>query len=174
MKNGAEYIVKTYWGTFSLDEGAYRDYLQGKLWICSAPGKNPKQIISSEVLPPDISEQAMLLRSQADKIGVLETLCELGVHKLAVPYSTRLAGLSIDEMNLSVRASNGLKRANATSFGKLYELLSSEGVIMSVRNLGVKSAKEIKRQFFEECYNRLSPYEKARYWQEVLDGASSV
>ena len=174
MKNGAEYIVKTHWGTFSLDEESYRDYLQGKLWICFGAGKSAKNISAAEALPPDISERAMHLRAQADKIGVLETLCELGVHKLTVPYTSRLANLSIDEINLSVRASNGLKRANATSFGKLYELLSSEGGIMSVRNLGVKSAKEIKRQFFEECYNRLSPYEKARYWQEVLDGASSV
>ena len=27
MKNGARYIVTTYWGTFSLDEASYQDYL---------------------------------------------------------------------------------------------------------------------------------------------------
>lgn len=174
MKNGAEYIVKTHWGTFSLDEGAYRDYLQGKLWICSVPGKSAKTASSSEALPPDISEQAMLLRSRADKIGILETLLEIGVPKSIVPYSSHLDNLSIDEMSLSVRSANGLKRSNAATFGKLYDLLSSEGGIMSVRNLGIKSAKEIKRLFFEECYNRLSAYEKVLYWQEVLDCDTSV
>lgn len=175
MKNSAEYIVKTHWGTFSLDEGSYRDYLQGKLWISYGTGKSDNNTVShSEAFPPNISDRALVLRSQADKIGVLEAMSELGIHNLAVPYRTRLAHLSIDEMNLSVRASNGLKRANAATFGRLYDLLSSEGGIMSVRNLGVKSAKEIKRQFFEECYNRLSAYEKAQYWQEVLDDACFV
>ena len=39
MKNGAKYVVTTHWGTFSLDEGAYQDYLAGTLWICWTPGK---------------------------------------------------------------------------------------------------------------------------------------
>ena len=39
MKNGARYVVTTHWGTFSLDEGAYQDYLAGTLWICWTPGK---------------------------------------------------------------------------------------------------------------------------------------
>ena len=44
-----------------------------------------------------------------------------------------------------------------------------ENGILSVRNLGQKSAKEIKQFFFEECYSRLLPYEKTQYWQEVID-----
>ena len=72
-------------------------------------------------------------------------------------------------MNLTVRSSNGLKRANVGTFGRLRALLAMENGILSVRNLGQKSAKEIKRIFFEECYSRLMPYEKAQYWQEVLD-----
>jgi DNA-directed RNA polymerase alpha subunit len=47
--------------------------------------------------------------------------------------------------------------------------MAMENGILSVRNLGQKSAKEIKQLFFEECYTRLMPYEKAQYWQEVLD-----
>ena len=38
MENGAKYEVNTYWGWFRLDEGAYRDYLAGRLWICRTPG----------------------------------------------------------------------------------------------------------------------------------------
>jgi DNA-directed RNA polymerase alpha subunit len=72
-------------------------------------------------------------------------------------------------MNLTVRSSNGLKRANAGTFGRLRDLLAMENGILSVRNLGQKSAKEIKQLFFEECYARLLPYEKAHYWQEVID-----
>lgn len=49
------------------------------------------------------------------------------------------------------------------------DLLAMENGILSVRNLGQKSAKEIKQLFFEECYTRLLPYEKAYYWQEILE-----
>lgn len=170
MKNGARYVVTTHWGTFSLDEGAYQDYLAGSLWICWTPG-NPTQTkqTTSGYIPPNVSDRAIILRDQADRIGVLAVLCQQGIHEAIVPYCNRLADLSIDEMNLTVRSSNGLKRANAGTFGRLKDLLSMDNGIMSVRNLGQKSAKEIKHLFFEECYTRLLPYEKAQYWQEVLD-----
>lgn len=170
MKNGARYVVTTHWGTFSLDEASYQDYLAGNHWICWTPGKTqlPKQTANFYV-PPNVTDHAVALRDQADKIGVLATLHQLGLHDALVPYSTRLANLSIDEMNLTVRSSNGLKRANAGTFGRLRDLLVMENGILSVRNLGQKSAKEIKQLFFEECYARLLPYEKAQYWQEILD-----
>ena len=170
MKNGARYVVTTHWGTFSLDEGSYQDYLAGRHWISWMPGKpaQPQQS-PGDYTPVDVSDRAITLRGQADQIGVLATLRHLGVHQATVPYSNRLSELSIDEMNLTVRSSNGLKRANAGTFGKLRDLLSVENGILSVRNLGQKSATEIKQQFFEECYSRLLPYEKARYWQEIVD-----
>ena len=170
MKNGARYVVTTHWGTFSLDEASYQDYLAGNLWICWTPGKpRQPQHTASGYVPPNVTERAVSLRDQADKAGVLATLHQLGIHDALVPYSSRLADLSIDEMNLTVRSSNGLKRANAGTFGRLRDLLATENGILSVRNLGQKSAKEIKQLFFEECYSRLLPYEKAQYWQEVLD-----
>ena len=170
MKNGARYVVTTHWGTFSLDEASYQDYLAGNLWICWTPGKpaQPQHTTCGHV-PPNVTDRAVTLRDQADESGVLATLHQLGIHEALVPYSTRLADLSIDEMNLTVRSSNGLKRANAGTFGRLRDLLAMENGILSVRNLGQKSAKEIKQLFFEECYARLLPYEKAHYWQEVID-----
>jgi DNA-directed RNA polymerase alpha subunit len=74
-------------------------------------------------------------------------------------------------MNLTVRSSNGLKRANIHTFRQLYDRMQTENGLISIRNIGQKSLKEIKQLFFEECYQRLSPYEKAYYWQEVLDRA---
>ena len=170
MKNGARYVVTTHWGAFSLDEASYQDYLTGNLWISWTPGK-PQQQMSNTTgyIPPNITDRAILLREQADKSGILQTLHQLGVHDALAPYSARLADLSIDEMNLTVRSLNGLKRANAGTFGQLRNLLAMENGILSVRNLGQKSAKEIKQLFFEECYTRLLPYEKAQYWQEILD-----
>ena len=169
MKNGARYVVTTHWGTFSLDEGSYQDYLAGKLWICWTPGKPNQQHTRSEHIPVNVTERAVAFRDQADKAGILETLEKLSIHEAIVPYSTRLAELSIDEMNLTVRSSNGLKRANVHSFSQLYDRMQTENGLINIRNIGQKSLKEIKQLFFEECYTRLLPYEKAQYWQWVLD-----
>ena len=169
MKNGARYVVTTHWGTFSLDEGSYQDYLAGKLWICWTPGKPNQQQAPTDHIPVNVTDRAIALREQADKIGILETLQKLGVHETAVPYSTRFAELGIDEMNLTVRSSNGLKRANIHTFSQLYDRMQAENGLISIRNIGQKSLKEIEQLFFVECYTRLLPYEKAHYWQELLD-----
>ena len=172
MKNGARYVVTTHWGTFSLDEGSYQDYIAGKLWICWTPGKPEQQRIPTEHIPVNVTDRAIALREQADRIGIFETLQKLGIHEATVPYSTRLADLGIDEMNLTVRSSNGLKRANIHTFSQLYDRMQTENGFISIRNIGQKSLKEIKQLFFEECYARLLPYEKAHYWQEILDNYS--
>ena len=170
MKNGARYVVTTHWGTFSLDEGAYQDYLAGTLWICWTPGKPAeKKVDSNYRIPPHVTDRALDLADQAEKDGVLCTLQSLGLHEATVPYASRFANQSIDELNLTVRSSNGLKRAGILNFAQLKDLLSVEGGLLNVRNIGQKSVKEIKQVFFEECYLRLLPYEKAQYWQEVLD-----
>ena len=169
MKNGARYVVTTHWGTFSLDEGAYQDYLAGKLWICWTPGKPEQQRSPTDHVPVNVTDQAIALREQAGKIGILEMLQKLGIHEAIVPYSTRLADLGIDEMNLTVRSSNGLKRANIHTFSQLYDRMQTENGLINIRNIGQKSFMEIKQLFFKECYQRLLPYEKAHYWQEVLD-----
>ena len=175
MKNGARYVVTTHWGTFSLDEGSYQDYLAGKLWICWSSGtKEPTQPAANGYVPPNVTERAISLRDQSDRIGILATLQKLGVYEAIVPYSTRLAELSIDEMNLTVRSSNGLKRANIHTFSNLKDVLGTENGLSHIRNIGTKSIKEIKQFFFEECYARLLPYEKAQYWQEVLDSTHSL
>ena len=173
MKNGARYVVTTHWGTFSLDEDSYQDYLAGKLWICWTPGKPKQQRVPSDYPPINVTDRAVALREQADKIGILETLRKIGIHEAIVPYSTRLAELSIDEMNLTVRSSNGLKRASIHTYSQLYERMQTENGLINIRNIGQKSLKEIKQLFFEECYSRLLPYERAKYWQDILDASPS-
>ena len=170
MKNGARYVVTTHWGTFSLDEASYQDYLVGNLWICWTPGKPQQQKHNTNsYIPPNVTERAISLREQADKSGILHTLHQLGVHDALVPYSSRLSNLSIDEMNLTVRSSNGLKRANIHTFGTLKDILVIENGLLNIRNIGQKSIREIKQLFFEECYTRLLPYEKAHYWQTIVE-----
>ena len=97
MDRGARYTVKTRYGVFSLDEGSYRDYLAGKLWINWPPERDSNEPIKQESLPPDVSQEASQLRDLAAKTGVLETLQGFTVVP-AAPYKERFQELSIYEL----------------------------------------------------------------------------
>ncbi len=175
--NEEYYEVHTPWGWFRLDEGAYRDYLAGKLWIAWSPGKAnaPGPIDeAAQALPPDVTEEAVRLRDAAAKRDVCLFLRERfpGV-EVEIPYRARMKDVSIDEMALTMRSSNGLMRAGAKTFGALRELLLRENGLRSVRNLGQKSEQEILHGFFNVCYALLRPGEQAAFWQRVLDNEDS-
>ena len=170
------YEVCTHWGWFRLDDGAYRDYLAGRLWITWKPGggQQPVEAACREPLPRDISDEALRLRDMAERYGIFDVLRRLMPGQQApIPYKARMEGTSIEELNLSVRASNGLMRSGATTLGRLRQLIERQGGLRSVRNLGEKSEKEIMSSFFAACYRLMTAAEKAFYWQLVIDEAKS-
>lgn len=168
-RNGPRYEVQTKYGWFSLDEGAYQDYLAGKLWITWPPDKNTKKT-NTEYVPQNVSQEAIDLRDAANLKGVHAATVRYCENLLPpIPSIQRLAHIGIEELSLSVRSSNGLMRAGIDTFGKLAENLNQEGGLFKIRNLGVKSEKEIRGVFVEECYQRMLPYEKAEYWQSFVE-----
>ena len=177
MTNEAVYEVSTQWGSIRLDEQSYRDYLDGRSWLSSAfdtKGTAKTTAAAMEDCPRDISGQAINLRSEADKAGVWETV-QHGFPGMVVqiPYRRRMSDIGIDELNLSVRASNGLMRAGIDTLGKLNEMMKTDRGIAGIRNLGAKSVKEIGRAFLCMVYSMLSPYEKAQYWQRLIGKAQT-
>jgi hypothetical protein len=168
MEKGARYIVKTKYGYFSLDEGSYQDYLAGKLWINWPPERDPQKDAAQVSVPANVSQEAVQLRDHANKKGVLAVLEPFATIP-NIPCKPRMYDNSIYELNLTVRSSNGLMRAGVQTFGALSDLMISEGGVAGIRNLGAKSVKEIHNAFLVECYDRLLPYERAAFWQEVLD-----
>ena len=53
------YEVRTHWGWFRLDRGAYEDYLTGKLWITWIPGKPKEQAAEQQkedILTPNVTD----------------------------------------------------------------------------------------------------------------------
>ncbi len=126
-----------------------------------------------EVLFLTVSKEAMEFRdiSQHEDVYLMLQLYCPG-RQVGLPYRQRMADLPIEEMNLSVRASNALMRANAKSFGRVMDILLIEDGLKKIRNLGVKSEKEIVRSFFTACYYKLNPGEQAVFWQKVIDQAS--
>ena len=117
-----------------------------------------------------ISQEAVRLREpsqQRDVYLMLQLYCP--GRQVGLPYRQRMAELLIDEMNLSVRSSNALMRSNARTFGGVMDLMLSKNGLKRVRNLGIKSEREIVRNFFSACYYRLNPEEQSAFWQNVIE-----
>ena len=165
MQKKQRYEVHTKYGWFSLDEGAYRDYLAGKLWIDWPPDK-PETPLKTEPVPPRTSRKALELRDAADEQGVFAACAPA---RPPVPDPGRMAGWSTGELELSARSSNCLMRAGLTTFGALADCLRQSGGLFRIRNLGAKSEQEIRRTFIETCYANMLPYEKAAYWQQFVE-----
>ena len=126
MNPNCKYEVHTYWGWFRLDEGAYQDYLAGKLWITWVPGKpNQSHPVGSD--PVHVSDEALKYRELAARSDAY-TVCYqfFATGKATVPYLSKMSDTPIDEMCLSVRSSNGLMRAGANTFGKVKEIMEQE------------------------------------------------
>lgn len=79
-------------------------------------------------------------------------------------YNTN--GVSIDELNLSVRASNGLKRAQIMTVDGILEKSSAD--LYKLRNMGVKSVKEIKNAVLNYSYEHMNKRQKKEFWKEIL------
>ena len=169
-----QHEVITRWGHFLLDDAAYAAYLEGKLWInwgtATARKEQPQPGHTKSFIPLNVSEEAVHLRDAAAHSDVYAFLQQrFPGAEVPLPYKNRMKDLSIEEMNLSVRSSNALMRSNARTFGRVMEIMQTENGFKMIRNLGIKSEKEIFRSFFCSCYANLSPNEQAIYWQKVLD-----
>lgn len=172
MDTGRRYIVTTHWGCFSLNEGAYRDYIAGKLWISWVPGQRTSTEFSGEkqALPPNVTKAALALRERAAKAGTVAILNSDFPGKAAViPYKEYMEKVKVEDMPLNPRGHNALLRARIDTLGKLNNVVTSEMGLSCIRNVGVKTIKEITDVFMEEAYHRLSAYERAIFWQEMLD-----
>ena len=113
------------------------------------------------------SQEAIQFRDMAEKQGAYYVLQQnYSGQTVSFPYYGRMADLSIDEMNLSVRSSNALKRCGAVTAGKVAALIETDG-LKTVRNLGIKSEKEIIRSFFTLCYAHMTGSEKLNFWETM-------
>ena len=113
------------------------------------------------------------LYNKAEKLGVWELLQSAFPYEaFALPFKRRMSEVEIYEMNLSVRASNGLMRTGIKTLGKLAELVALPNGLKNIRNLGVKSEREILRSFVELCYEKLNYREKLEFWQKAISTSS--
>ncbi len=102
---------------------------------------SPKDAISlSSKILINFFEKFLDLRSVFDQIDL-----EKNIEK---KEAARFEEMAIEELDLSVRSYNCLKRAGIASVGELVQ--KSESEMMKVRNLGKKSLKEVKDKLEEK------------------------
>ncbi len=102
--------------------------------------------------------------------GLVETINKVfGKHaKMKLGFSQKACDISVEELALSVRGYNVLKRSGINTLGDLIDTIN-EQKIMSLRNLGEKTAKEIKRKVINLGYETLSETEKKEFLVEIME-----
>ena len=109
------------------------------------------------------------------KCGLVDTLHRVFGKdiKVNVGFSKSACDASIEELALSVRSYNALRRANVSTLGDLIERLN-EGGIKSIRNLGVKSYREIQTKMLVYGFERLSENEKYAFFNYVVENNTAA
>ena len=79
-------------------------------------------------------------------------------------YNTK--GVGIDELNIGTRAANGLRRAQIFTVDDI--LSKSSADLYKLRNMGVKSVREVKNAVLEYSYEHMDDKQKKEFWKEVL------
>ena len=106
----------------------------------------------------------------AEEAGIITVLATFGnTIKISIPISEKFCDRSIDSMDLSVRASNGLKRIGAMTIRELTDKIMGESGLETVRNLGKKSINEIKTKLLSLAYAELNDREKESFWRNFIE-----
>lgn len=102
--------------------------------------------------------------------GLIETI--YGVFgkkaKVSIPMSKTICDSSVEELDLSQRARNGLHRDGCFTIGQLVDLVNADG-IRRIRNLGEKSQREIHDKLLEYTYVALTETEKRGFFLDMID-----
>ena len=77
-------------------------------------------------------------------------------------FTQKLCETEVKDMEISVRAYNGLMRAGCKTVGQLIEKIN-EGTLLNVRNLGIKSAAELRRFIVELGYEQMSEKKRREF-----------
>lgn len=114
------------------------DSLTLEVWTNGSISPEESVSLSAQIL----IEYLKLFTEIDDTYAEVEILVEKEEEK-----KDKVLEMSIEELELSVRASNGLKRANINTVGDLIEKTREE--MSKIRNLGQKSLEEIERKLKE-------------------------
>ncbi len=116
------------------------------------------------------TEVAKSLRKAEREFGLVETLHKVFGKdiKVNIGFSKIACDTCIEDLALSVRSYNALRRSNVKTLGDLIERLN-EGMVKKIRNLGSKSYSEIQTKILVYGYERLNDTEKTEFFRKLLE-----
>jgi DNA-directed RNA polymerase subunit alpha len=104
-----------------------------------------------------LSQSAQILIAHLrDLAGVSEESLAAGTSEVAVPkIASEVLETPIEQLDLSVRVFNSLKRTGITTVGEVLELLAKgDEAVLSIRNFGDKSLEELRQKLQEKGFLR--------------------
>ncbi len=143
-------VVRVNYSVDSARVGKRTDFDKLVLEVWTNGSIRPEEAISLSA--KILIEYLELFKEIDDTYAEVEILVEKEEEK-----KDKVLEMSIEELELSVRASNGLKRANINSVGDLIEKTREE--MSKIRNLGQKSLEEIEHKLKELELNFKKPEE---------------
>ncbi|MCR5303109.1 MAG: hypothetical protein K6E33_00995 [Lachnospiraceae bacterium] len=89
--------------------------------------------------------------------------------KFRLIMSEELKNTQIEDLDLSVRSFNCLKRAGVSNIEELTKILAEEDGLTRIRNLGQKSSSEIKHKLFYYHYSKLPSDRRKDYMKMIYE-----
>jgi DNA-directed RNA polymerase subunit alpha len=117
-----------------------------------------------------LSQSARILIAHLrDLAGVSEESLTIGTSETVAPkISSEVLETPIEQLDLSVRVFNSLKRTGITTVGEVLELLNKgEDAVLSIRNFGEKSLDELREKLREKGFLRGPESETAEVARET-------
>ncbi len=117
-----------------------------------------------------LSQSARILIAHLrDLAGVSEESLTIGTSEAVAPkISSEVLETPIEQLDLSVRVFNSLKRTGITTVGEVLELLNKgEDAVLSIRNFGEKSLDELREKLREKGFLRGPESETAEATHET-------
>lgn len=111
---------------------------------------------------------AMMFSEQQE--GIIATLYRYyeSRFKTRIAFSQAACDLHIDDLQLSVRSNNALKRQGIFTMGQVIDAIANDELVR-IRNLGRKSINEIKTTVLEMGFRHLSDQERYRFFENMID-----
>jgi DNA-directed RNA polymerase alpha subunit len=104
-----------------------------------------------------------------ENFGLLSTLRKYfgNEYEMELPFYDEARNASIEELNLSVRSFNCMKRAGIDTVGKCIRVIKEDG-LLNIRNLGRKSVCEINAKIREFGYAVLPKSQQKEFIQATI------
>lgn len=88
--------------------------------------------------------------------------------RIQLPFSETSCNTEIDQLDLSVRSYNCLKRAGLHTVGKIIDAMHEDS-LWKIRSLGKKSRAEIRVMIYEFGYSSLTERSKKNFAKSLLE-----